>query len=192
MDKSVGRRRSLFASMRDSRSCFGIVWGVVYQPPASVVAALYVGRAGDGAVEGPADWPVYLHVGQTHSLLESNAGRSFSVQVNGNSKPQFLFSVAPYTANWGYGSAADSQLLMYWHPTFISTYTAFVAALGHPPENLAIPCVVPGRADEFQPDRHRTHARIFHRPTRRRPRGPSPMALRTVPTGPRRSARTMN
>jgi hypothetical protein len=63
------------------------------------------------------------------SILASNAGHSFSVQVNGNSKPAFLFSMVPYTANWGDSSAADSQLLMYWHPAFVGTYTAFVAAL---------------------------------------------------------------
>jgi hypothetical protein len=56
-------------------------------------------------------------------------GKSFSVQVNGNSKPAFLFSLVPCTPNWGDGSASDSKLLMYWHPTFVNTYTAFVEKL---------------------------------------------------------------
>jgi len=68
--------------------------------------------------------------GPLDSTMAANAGQKFELVVRGNLKPAFLFDVVPYTANWGDSSVEDPQgILMYWHPTFISTYTTFISAL---------------------------------------------------------------
>lgn len=61
----------------------------------------------------------------------SSAGvRVFTVQVDGGTKPAFLFSLVPYTPNYGNTQANDPLgVLMYWHPTYIHTYTDFLSAL---------------------------------------------------------------
>ncbi len=54
----------------------------------------------------------------------------FTVQVDGGTKPSFLFQQVPYTPNWGNTQSNDPLgVLMYWHPTYITVYTGFLAAL---------------------------------------------------------------
>jgi hypothetical protein len=63
------------------------------------------------------------------SAIAANAGQIFTVQVDAGRKPAFLLSLVPYTPNWGDAEVTDPNVLMYWHPTFVSAYTGFLAAL---------------------------------------------------------------
>jgi hypothetical protein len=67
--------------------------------------------------------------GVLDSAVAANTGRPFTVQVDGGTKPTFLFNIVPYVTNPGGNQSSDKYLLMYWHPTYISTYTGFITAL---------------------------------------------------------------
>jgi hypothetical protein len=68
--------------------------------------------------------------GLLDSALAADVGQTVTVQVNGNTKPAYLFNVVPYTPNWGNVQVQDPKgVLMYWHPTYESAYMGFLSAL---------------------------------------------------------------
>jgi uncharacterized protein (TIGR03437 family) len=77
------------------------------------------------AAPGTYDWSAL------DSAMSAAKGQRFTVQVNGATKPSYLFKLVPYTPNWGNTQANDPLgVPMYWHPVYIDAYTRFLTALG--------------------------------------------------------------
>jgi hypothetical protein len=76
--------------------------------------------------------------------------QSVTVQANANLKPSDLFNKVPSVPNWGDVQVRDKQgVLMYWHPVFISAYTAFIQRFADHLYSTQLPAKILGVRQNF-------------------------------------------